>query len=263
MLSHKQIKYINSLKIKKFRQQHGTFIVEGEKGVSELLSGPLNTVSIFAQSEWLSNNEHSLRNRNIDYQLITADELRKISDLVTPNQVLAIAAMPVVKCPEPGTFSGMALALDGIRDPGNLGTMIRTADWFGIRQIICSPDSVDMYNPKVVQSTMGSFGRGNVTYTDLQAFFGALPPDIPVFGALLQGPDITVKTFTKAGIIVIGSESHGISKNLIPYVNEPIHIPRFSDAGADNQAESLNASIANGIICFEICKQLYKNNFDI
>ncbi len=261
MLTHNQIKYINSLKIKKFRQQHGTFIVEGEKGVSELLAGPLKTVSIFALNEWLVQNEHSLKSRDINYQLITADELKKVSDLITPNKVLAIAEMPAATAPDPITFSGMALALDGIRDPGNLGTMIRTADWFGIRQIICSTDSVDMYNPKVVQSTMGSFGRVNVTYTDLQAFIGALPDGFPVFGALLEGPDITEKTFTKAGIIVIGSESHGISKGLIPYVNEPIHIPRFSDSGADNQAESLNASIANGIICFEICKQLFKNNF--
>mgnify|MGYP001021287636 FL=1 len=261
MLSPNQIQYINSLKIKKFRQQHGTFIVEGEKGVSELLAGPLKTVSIFALNEWLVQNEHSLKSRDINYQLITADELKKVSDLITPNKVLAIAEMPAATAPDPITFSGMALALDGIRDPGNLGTMIRTADWFGIRQIICSTDSVDMYNPKVVQSTMGSFGRVNVTYTDLQAFIGALPDGFPVFGALLEGPDITEKTFTKAGIIVIGSESHGISKNLIPYVNEPIHIPRFSDSGADNQAESLNASIANGIICFEICKQLFKNNF--
>ena len=261
MLTHNQIKYINSLKIKKFRQQHGTFIVEGEKGVSELLAGPLKTVSIFALNEWLVQNEHSLKSRDINYQLITADELKKVSDLITPNRVLAIAEMPAATAPDPITFSGMALALDGIRDPGNLGTMIRTADWFGIRQIICSTDSVDMYNPKVVQSTMGSFGRVNVTYTDLQAFIGALPDGFPVFGALLEGPDITEKIFTKAGIIVIGSESHGISKGLIPYVNEPIHIPRFSDSGTDNQAESLNASIANGIICFEICKQLFKNNF--
>ena len=261
MLSHNQIKYINSLKIKKFRQQHGTFIVEGEKGVSELLAGPLKTVSIFALNEWLVQNEHSLKSRDINYQLITADELKKVSDLITPNKVLAIAEMPAATAPDPITFSGMALALDGIRDPGNLGTMIRTADWFGIRQIICSTDSVDMYNPKVVQSTMGSFGRVNVTYTDLRAFIGALPDGFPVFGALLEGPDITEKIFTKAGIIVIGSESHGISKSLIPYVNEPIHIPRFSDSGTDNQAESLNASIANGIICFEICKQLFKNNF--
>ncbi len=261
MLSHNQIKYINSLKIKKFRQQYGTFIVEGEKGVSELLSGSLKAVKVFALAEWLDKNTNLLREKSIEQQEITDDELKKVSDLITPNQVLAIAEIPVAAVPEPGEFTGMTLVLDGIRDPGNMGTMIRTADWFGIRRIICSADSVDMYNPKVVQATMGSFGRVSVFYTDLNHFFKALPSDIPVFGALLEGPDITKITFTRPGIILIGSESHGISKELISYVNSPLHIPRFSLSGTDNQAESLNASIANGIICYEICKQLSKNNF--
>ena len=261
MLSHNQIKYINSLKIKKFRQQHGCFIVEGEKGVSELLSGSLKVVKVFAIAEWLDRNEYLISKKSIEQQEITADELKKISDLISPNQVLAIAEIPVAALPEPGEFTGMTLALDGIRDPGNMGTMIRTADWFGIRRIICSADSVDMYNPKVVQATMGSFGRVSVFYTDLIHFFKALPSDIPVYGALLEGPDITKMTFARPGIILIGSESHGISKELILYVNKPLHIPRFSLSGADNQAESLNASIANGIICYEICKQLSKNNF--
>lgn len=261
MLSHNQIKYINSLKIKKFRQQHRAFIIEGEKGVSELLASSLQPVKVFATGEWLDNNSSLLREKNIEPQEITADELKKVSDLVTPNHVLAIAEIPDVNLPEPYEFTGMTLALDGIRDPGNLGTMIRTADWFGINRIICSSDSVDVYNPKVVQATMGSFGRVNVFYTDLFTFFKALPTDIPVFGALLEGPDITQKTFTRPGFILIGSESHGISQELISFVNEPLYIPRFSHSGADNQAESLNASIANGIICYEICKQLFKNNF--
>ena len=261
MLSHNQIKYINSLKIKKFRQQHGTFIVEGEKGVSELLLSSLKPVKIFALTDWLDRNSSLLRQKNIELQEITPEELKKVSDLTTPNQVLAIAGIPEIVMPEPGSFTGMTLALDGIRDPGNMGTMIRTADWFGIRRIICSSGSVDVYNPKVVQATMGSFSRVAVFYTDLVDFFKALPIDIPVYGALLEGPDMTKKTFTRQGIILIGSESHGISKELIPYVNEPLHIPRFSQPDADNQAESLNASIANGIICYEICKQLSKNIF--
>jgi RNA methyltransferase, TrmH family len=261
MLSHNQIKYINSLKIKKFRQQHGTFIVEGEKGVSELLLSSLKPVKIFALAEWLDRNAFLLKKKDIELQEITTDELKKVSDLITPNQVLAIAEIPGTKLPEPASFTGMTLALDGIRDPGNMGTMIRTADWFGIKSIICSSDSVDVYNPKVVQATMGSFSRVTVFYTDLIDFFKDLPKDIPVYGALLKGPDITKKTFTKEGIILIGSESHGISRELIPYVNEPLHIPRFLQSDTDNQAESLNASIANGIICYEICKQLSKNNF--
>ena len=261
MLSHNQIKFINSLKIKKFRQKHQLFIVEGEKGVGELLSGSLRTVTVFALSEWIEKNVSQFRGKDIELQEITTDELKRISDLITPNQVLAIAEIPHTINPVPSGYTGMALALDGIRDPGNMGTMIRTADWFGIRRIICSSDSVDVYNPKVVQATMGSVSRVDVFYVNLPDYFKTLPAGIPVFGALLEGPDITQKTFTRPGIILIGSESHGISGSLIPYVNEPLHIPHFSVPGTENMAESLNASIANGIICYEICKQLSKNNF--
>jgi TrmH family RNA methyltransferase len=258
MISHNQIKYINSLKIKKFRQKNHAFIIEGEKGVSELLKSLLNTISIFATGEWIVKNQPQLRGKDIELQEITVEELNKVSDLITPNQVLAIAEIPEMQLPEPVSFTTMTLALDSIRDPGNLGTIIRTADWFGISKIICSSDSVDMYNPKVVQATMGSFSRVNVFYVNLPDFFKALPSEIPVFGALLEGPDITKKIFTQPGIILIGSESHGISGSLIPYVNEPLHIPHFPVSGTKNRAESLNASIANGIICYEICKQLSK-----
>ena len=261
MLSHNQIKYINSLKIKKYRQSHNAFFVEGEKGVSELLNSSMKPLKLFALSEWLQNNSSQIDQKNIEWQEITEAELKKISDLVTPNQVLAVAELPQTHIPAPVVSSGMALMLDGIRDPGNMGTILRTADWFGIRTIICSGDSVDVFNPKVVQATMGSFARVSIYYTDLIEYIKKLNSNIPIFGALLEGPDITQKTFTNAGIILIGSESHGISKQLIPYVNEPIHIPRISFPGGDNNAESLNASVANGIICYEICKQLYKNNF--
>ncbi len=261
MLSHNQVKYINSLKIKKFRQLNKAFIIEGEKGVNELLNSSLHTHKIYALPEWIRNNEAFCRQKHIELQEITSVELNKVSDLSTPNQVLAIAAIQETIQPKASGFSGMALALDGIRDPGNLGTIIRTADWFGISTILCSPDSVDMFNPKVVQSTMGSFGRVSVFYTSLTDFFKELPAGFPIYGALLEGPDITNKIFMHAGIILIGSESHGLSLELLSYVNEPVHIPRFSPAGSDNQAESLNASIANGIICYEICKQLLKNNF--
>jgi len=258
MLSHNQTKFINSLKIKKFRQIHQAFIVEGEKGVDELLKSSLQTQQIFATPDWFDNNASLLSGKNINLQEITAVELKKVSDLVTPNQVLAIAVIPETSLPEPSELTAMTLALDGIRDPGNMGTMIRTADWFGISNIICSSDCVDIYNPKVVQATMGSFSRINVFYTDLLNYFRELPSEIPVFGALLEGPDITKKKFTSQGIILIGSESHGISESLIPYINEPLHIPRFSKSETLNSAESLNASIANGIICYEICKQLFK-----
>lgn len=261
MLSHNQIKHINSLKIKKFRQLHKSFIIEGEKGVDELLRSRLQTLKIYALPEWFDRNSTILKGKNLDMQEISVIELNKITDLITPNQVLAIAEIPASTLPAASEFTGMALALDGIRDPGNMGTIIRTADWFGISKIICSSDTVDMFNPKVLQATMGSFSRVNVFYLNLPDFFKSLPADIPIFGALLDGPDITQKVFTRPGIVLIGSESHGISRSLIPFINEPLHIPHLSVAGTANYAESLNASIANGIICYEICKQLYKNIF--
>jgi TrmH family RNA methyltransferase len=261
MLSHNQIKYINSLKIKKYRQQHKAFFVEGEKGVAELFQSTFHIVKVFALREWIDANYSLLENRNTEIQEITPDELKKISDLISPNLVIAIAEIPGQELPDSNGFKGMMLALDGIRDPGNMGTIIRTADWFGIKRIICSTDSVDIFNPKVVQATMGSFSRIEVFYVDLQHFFSSLPSTIPVFGALLEGPDLSEKSFRKEGIILIGSESHGISKNLVPFVNEPVYIPHFMANTSSGAAESLNASIANGIICYEICKQLYKNNF--
>jgi RNA methyltransferase, TrmH family len=261
MLSHNQIKYINSLKIKKFRQQYNAFIIEGEKGVNELLESQIKPVKLFALQEWIKTNSPKLRKKNIEIQEVSEDELKKVSDLNTPNQVLAVAEIPETGTPVLTQLSGMALALDGIRDPGNMGTIIRTADWFGIKTIFCSSDSVDMYNPKVIQSTMGSFSRLNVFYVNLPDFFKTLPQSTPVFGAVLEGPDITTQTFAKPGIILIGNEAHGIAKSLIPFINVPLHIPHLSGNGEKNKAESLNASIANGIICYEICKQLTKNNY--
>lgn len=258
MLSHNQIKQINSLKIKKYRQVSNTFIIEGEKGVKELLASCIDPVKIYAVKEWMTENEILLVKRNINFQEITESELKKISDLTTPNRVLALARVPEHPLPDPATFDNLALALDGIRDPGNMGTIIRTADWFGIHTIFCSADCVDMYNPKVVQSTMGSYGRVEVFYTELADYLGKLRKEIPVYGALLGGNDITAKTFNRKGIILIGSESHGISKTLLPFISDPILIPHFSHPHNENQAESLNASIATGIICYEICKQLLK-----
>jgi TrmH family RNA methyltransferase len=261
MLSNNQIKYINSLKIKKFRQKYGTFIVEGEKGVSELLSSSLKAVKIFATPEWHVRNSSLFRHKDIELQKITLDELKKLSDLITPNQVLALAEIPDFRMPAPSEINSLSIVLDGIRDPGNMGTIIRTSDWFGINTVICSHDSVDAYHPKVIQATMGSFSRVNVYYTDLFDFLSNLPAKFPVYGALLKGENINQKTFEHRGIVLIGSESHGISPILLPYVNEPVHIPRFVHQKTKNLAESLNASIANGIICYEICKQLSKNNF--
>jgi len=258
MLSQNQAKFVNSLKIKKYRYQHRAFIVEGEKSVDELFNSSLKVLKVFAQQQWLLVQENMIHCHDMDVIEVSENELKKISDLAAPNKVLAIAQLPDDVEIESFVGNELVLALDGIRDPGNFGTMIRTANWFGINKVICSPDCVDFYNPKVIQSTMGSFAKVQVLFYDLANFFKLLSSDTPIYGALLDAPTITRKTFSRNGVILIGSESHGISGELLPYISDPIHIPHFSNNSNTNTAESLNASIACAIICYEISKQLHE-----
>jgi len=262
MLSKNKLKLIHSLRLKKHRLEQQLFLVEGEKNVEELLHSQLQAVELFAVGEWILSNRLLLQDKAIAFQEITPEELARASELVTPNKVVAIARMPEYRFNTELLQGRMLLALDGIRDPGNMGTIIRTADWFGIEDILCSLDCVDLYNPKVIQATMGSFTRTRVHYTDLTAFLKSISGKIPIFGALLDGPSLHEKKFSSPGVLVIGSESHGISGELLPLISDPVYIPRSPGSpGAGRQAESLNASIANAIICFEIRKQLSENKF--
>jgi RNA methyltransferase, TrmH family len=262
MLSKKAIKYINSLKIKKYRQQYKSFIVEGDKSVTELLGGSIVTKAVYCTESWKSEHAELLSSRNIELYILEESDLPKISDLSTPNKVLAVASVPALKELTPADYEDMILVLDGIRDPGNMGTILRTADWFGIRNIVCSLDSVDVFNPKVVQATMGSFARVNVLYVDLLNFMAMVPKSTPVYGALLEGPPLTDKKFIKPGILIIGNESQGISSGLVPHISDPVFIPPFPPGIPPSyHAESLNASVANAIICYEIRKQLFENKF--
>ncbi len=262
MLSHNVIKFINSLKIKKYRQQHQAFLVEGEKSVAELLKGRFRVSAIYCLEGWMRENYSILQRCNADISIVTEEELHKISDLATPNKVLAVAGLPVSRELDKAYFNDLILALDGIRDPGNMGTILRTADWFGIKLVVCSPDCVDAFNPKVIQSSMGSYARIHVHYMELVGLIKAAPHDFPVFGALLEGPSVTEKKFTKPGILIIGNESKGISKSLIRHITDPVFIPPFHNlADGTSHAESLNASVANAIICYEIRKQLSENKF--
>lgn len=258
MLSHNQIKFVNALKIKKFRIKHNLFIIEGEKCVDELLHSSLVVEKVFALTSWIERNQSLLIKRKCEIIEIKDVELNKISDLLTPNKVLAIAQIP--EKPDLSSFltHELILALDGIRDPGNLGTIIRTANWFGINKIVCSEDCVDVFNPKVVQSSMGSFAKTQVLYTNLSDFISNLPVNTPVYGALLNGPEITKYHFTEPGVILIGSESHGIRKEIQPLISHPVYIPHIHGVNSDIfTAESLNASIAASILCYEITKQLF------
>lgn len=261
MLSKNQAKFIKSLKIKKFRHEHNAFIVEGEKNVGELLSSSLTTISVFALPGWLRDNTKTLESKKIPYTEIDESDLARISDLITPNKVLALARIPESEI-KPQIWQHHFLALDNIKDPGNMGTIIRTADWFGIRSIICSQGCVDAYSPKVVQATMGSFTRVTLYYTDLTQFLKQKPREIPVYGALLEGKNLSRTVFGTQGVIIIGSESHGISPDILPLVTHAIHIPSFSHNEAVTQAESLNASIANAIICYELSKQLSEKKLE-
>ena len=239
MLSKSQAKYIQSLGHKKVRDKEAVFIAEGPKIVTELLaSARANILELYALKDWIADYKNDCR----DTDIIEIDEndLTKISQLTTPNKVLAL-----VKKPESNeNFSlkaTVSLVLDAIQDPGNLGTIIRIADWFGIEQIICSRECAEMYNPKVVQSTMGSFVRVKILYTDL-ALWLQKQKDIFIYAAALDGQDVTAMKKISEGLIVIGNESKGIHPEIVKMANVKITIPR------KGKAESLNAAVATGII---------------
>jgi len=238
MLSKSRLKYIQTLGQKKFRLQESCFIAEGPKLVAELLLAKRSAVlEIFALEEWIT--QHQSLVANTACSLISEQELEKISQLSTPNQVLALVKQ--FEYAEPAPAEGLVLALDNIQDPGNLGTIIRIADWFGLPKIICSEDTAELYNPKVVQSTMGSIARVAVTYTRLEEWLAA-QRHMKIYAAVLEGRDIRKMEPLANGILLIGNESKGISPELLALANQKITIPQ------KGKAESLNAAVAAGII---------------
>jgi TrmH family RNA methyltransferase len=237
MLSKAKIKFVKSLQIKKYRKQEQCFVVEGAKSVQELLNSDFEIVSVLGTWEFLSGTNLK---RVHDVIEVTANELEEIGDFQSNDSALAVARMKENQ-PFKVVSGEFAVALDDIRDPGNLGTIIRTADWYGITKIIASEETADFYNPKVIHSTMGSFTRIQIFYTDLGKYLKEQPHR--VFGAYLHGTDVHEVDFGNQGIILIGNESRGISPVLETMVSDRITIPRF---GA---AESLNAAIATAIIC--------------
>lgn len=249
MLSKNQIKLINGIKIKKIRTAQGLFMAESTKIVPEILRSDFKVHSLYATRGWLRKNQELFSGLDPDAIFEVSDkELERISGLTTPNEVLMLVEIPVHPFPDLSALSkDLTLVLDEVKDPGNLGTIIRIADWFGIRNIICSENSVDVYNPKVVQATMGSITRVNVFYRNLEEFLSTTSKreKLPVYGALLEGENIYSKKLASNGIIVLGNESAGISNSLLPFIQEKITIPSFG------HAESLNISMAAAIICSE------------
>lgn len=237
MVSKNQIKLITSLQQKKYRKEHQLFFVEGIKGVQELLQSSLELEHLFTVTTAFP--EVSVSQKTV----ITEAELRKISALKNPDDCLAL-----FKIPSSNTIqeSNLIVTLDDVRDPGNLGTIIRLCDWFGISQIVCSPESVDVYNPKVVQATMGSISRVSVAYQDLESFLSK--SKLPVFGTFMDGNSVYTSNLPNQGIIVFGNEANGISTAVAKLVTERISIPRF---GALQATESLNVATATAIILSE------------
>lgn len=241
-LSKNVIKYISSLQIKKFRSNYNKFLVEGEKIVGELIQQDVFVIEkIYALPEWQENNQ-SINTYNFPLETISETELNKISALKTPNKVIAVVEMPA-KANIPTVLVDCALYLDGIQDPGNFGAILRIADWFGIRHVFCSPETVDLFNPKVIQATMGAFLRVSVQVITLAELL-QLQPQIQVYGALLNGQDVFQNQFQKPTLIVIGNEGNGIAASNLSLIQHPITIT----PGIGGGAESLNAAVATGII---------------
>lgn len=241
MLSRAQIKTIRSLRHKKYRQKFGRFIAEGVKVVDELLKSDIRVEKIFALENRV--NVFSLAEARSKPELVsvTEKELKQISSLETPQQVLAVCIIPSERA-EPLLTGKVSLMLEAVRDPGNLGTIIRIADWFGIENVICSPDCVDVFNPKVVQATMGSVARVKVSAHDLSTIIGN-NKTLPLYAATLNGKDIASFPKIGEGLLLLGNESHGLSENLLAQSDHKITIPRIG------KAESLNVAVAAGIIC--------------
>ena len=243
MISKNQIKYIRQLEQKKFRKRENCFVAEGPKVVGDLMH-QYQPKAIFATEDW---NGIELTGP-VPVSRVTDEELRRISFLQTPQQVLALFPIPEHTSYLSPLTSHLYLALDSVQDPGNLGTIIRIADWFGIDTIFCSEDTADAYNPKVVQATMGSLAHVHIIYTDLLQLFETLPNDFPVFGTLLDGEDIYQQPLSDYGIIVMGNEGNGISEAVRQRVTHRLLIPNFHQGPS---AESLNVAIATAITCSE------------
>lgn len=235
MVTKNQIKLVVSLKQKKCRIQHGLFVAEGEKMVGELLDEGLRPYGIFVDG--------APRSRGLgEVEQVGSGALAQMSSLKRPNGVLGVFHMA-----EGEEAQGdWTLVLDAVRDPGNLGTIIRLCDWFGIPQLVCSPDTVDCYNPKVLQATMGSIARVQVRYRELAAYLG--DTERPVYGAFMDGEAVPGTDLPQKGVLVMGNEAHGISQGLQPWIGERISIPQFGG----RTAESLNVATATAILLAEI-----------
>lgn len=244
MLTKNTIKQIASLRQQKFRKELGLFVVEGRKMVEELLRSDFETMGLYATEAFLADFPSFA-----DAEIASEVQMEQMSGQDTPPGILAVVRIPMQG--DINTSSSYVLALDGIANPGNMGTLIRTAEWFGIKDVVCSNDCVELWNPKTVQATMGSLFRVKVWKTDLPAYLRlAKEEGLAVYGALLDGEDLFQIKTKPEGILVIGSESHGIRPEVLSCITHPITIPRVGGSAT----ESLNAAVAGGIIIAEMTR---------
>ena len=252
MISKNQIKYIHQLELKKFRKQEGLFIDEGHKVVGDLLRAGFKPRQIFAVQDWITDNSSQLSVLDSQLSEVNLEELTRLSLLQHPQQVLALFPIPDEQT-IPSPKNALSILLDNVQDPGNLGTIIRIADWFGIDTIYCSLGTVDAWNPKVVQATMGSIARVHIKYVDPQLLFDSLPDKFPVYGTFLDGDNIYTQQLSQQGIIVMGNEGNGISDAVRSRVTHKLLIPDFHKG---DTADSLNVAIATAITCSEFRRRM-------
>ncbi|MCB0665431.1 MAG: RNA methyltransferase [Saprospiraceae bacterium] len=246
-VSKGQLRFLQSLKLKKYRQKYGSFLVEGRKAVSEILTDNVLTVkSLYAIAEWIVEQSHLLETKNIPLYQVDPRGLKQISSQKTPDQVVIECQIP--EPPLPSLESGWLLFLDGLNDPGNLGTIIRSADWFGVSHIVMTPGTVDCYNPKCIQSSMGSIGRIPLHYLSIQTLKEFLPRH-PILLADASGTPVADIDVPDGGILVIGSESHGISNDIYQFEHLAVSLPK----AAGSRAESLNAAMAATALLAILC----------
>ncbi len=244
MLSKNKLKYIKSLQLKKYRKEEQCFVVEGARSVAELLLSDFQITFLAATPSFIDQQARQLAQRGVEIIPSSEKELTNAGSLQTNNSAIAVARMKPNQPPVLTTHE-FALVLDSIRDPGNLGTIIRTADWYGINHIIASPETADRYNPKTISATMGSFLRVNLFYTPLPEYLKTAPM---VYGTFLEGTTIHELNFAKGGFIVIGNESNGISPEVARLVHQKMMIPKYG------LAESLNAGVATAVVLDNLCR---------
>lgn len=250
MLSQAKQKWIRSLELKKFRQEQNLFLAEGGKCCNDLLA-LLPCRFLAATESWLDTHPDV---RAAEIVTATPDEIRKASLLKNPQEVLAVFETPSYELQPEGLQGRLSLALDNVQDPGNLGTILRIADWFGIRDVICSIGTTDAFNPKTVQATMGAIGRIRIHYTDLADFLKRV--DLPVYGTFLDGKILYDADLRNEGIVVMGNEGNGISPLVETLVTDKLFIPDFPVG--ETGSESLNVSVATAIVCSEFRRRALK-----